>query len=300
MEELQQPAYAEDEINLGDYFAALHPHWWKIVLLSLAVGILTFLLLFFKPNLYKATAIITPAGEEGKKNAAFGVLATFGIAIGGPTKAEDLEALFNSNDLAVRVFDKYNLWPIVFPKDFDPRTGKLKVGWKDRLSGIKEDWKFPADWDAIRAAKDMLFVSVNRKSGTLTLSFESPSPEGSANIVRYYLEEAKSRLQEEELSKATQNKKFLESQIAKTVDALTRDRLYTLFGQETEKEMLARNREQFAFRVIDAPRVPDRKTKPKRIILAAMGILLSFMIFTFFFAYQGKKRDNPPRPGRQA
>jgi len=80
--------------------------------------------------------------------------------------------------------------------------------------------------------------------------------------VKYYLDEGKSRLQEEALDRAVKNKKFIEEQIGKTVDALTRDRLYSLYGQEVEREMMARNREQFGFKVIDAPRVPDRKFKP--------------------------------------
>ncbi len=50
-----------------------------------------------------------------------------------------------------------------------------------------------------------------------------------------------------------QNKKFIEEQIGKTVDALNRDQLYSLLGQEVEREMMARNREQFGFRVIDSP-----------------------------------------------
>lgn len=57
-----------------------------------------------------------------------------------------------------------------------------------------------------------------------------------------------------------QNKKFIEEQIGKTVDALNRDRLHSLLGQEVEREMMAWNREQFGFRVIDVPRVPDRKS----------------------------------------
>jgi len=110
------------------------------------------------------------------------------------------------------------------------------------------------------------------------VSFESPSAEGSANIVKYYLEEGKSRLQEEALDRAVKNKKFIEEQIGKTIDALTRDRLYSLYGQEVEREMLGRNREQFGFRVIDFPRVPDRKSRPTRsrsAILAAFGGLIA-------------------------
>ena len=44
--------------------------------------------------------------------------------------------------------------------------------------------------------------------------------------MRYYLEEAKSRLQEEAFERAVRNKRFIEDQIGRTVDPLTRDRLY--------------------------------------------------------------------------
>src|SRR3990170_4097802 len=278
MEERRQVKYEEDEIDLGKYFSILRHHWWKIIGLSLAVGIVTLLLLFLKPNLYKATAVITPAGDEGKQNSTLGAFASFGVLVGGPTKVEDLEALFKSNDLTVRVFRKYNLWPIVAPDRFDAKTGKMKIGWKDRLFGKQEESKPPGDWDGIRTAQSGLVVAVNRKNGTLSLSFESPSAEGSANIVHYYLDEAKNRLQEEAFERAVNNKKFIEGQIGRTVDALTRDRLYSLYGQEVEREMMARNREQFGFRIIDSPRITDRKSKPHRAIAAIVAATLSFFI----------------------
>jgi LPS O-antigen subunit length determinant protein (WzzB/FepE family) len=105
---------------------------------------------------------------------------------------------------------------------------------------------------------------------------------------QYFLDEAKSRLQEETLDRAIRNKKFIEEQIGKTVDALTRDRLYALYGQEVEREMMARNREQFGFRVIDSPRVPDRKFKPQRAMSAMKATLLAFFLSCAFFLVRGK------------
>jgi uncharacterized protein involved in exopolysaccharide biosynthesis len=212
---------------------------------------------------------------------------------------EDLETLFKSNDLTVRVFGKYNLWPIVFPNRFDPATGRMKFGWTDRLFRGEKGPRAPGDWDAIRAAKDRLKVFVNKKTGTVSVSFESPYAEGSANIVKYYLDEGKSRLQEEALDRAVKNKKFIEEQIGKTVDALTRDRLYSLYGQEVEREMMARNREQFGFRVVDAPRVPDRKSKPHRGRGTILAFILSFLTGWIFFIVQeraGVKIVHDPKP----
>ena len=276
MEEPPPTRSEEDGINLGDYFAILRKNGWKIVLFSLAVGLVTLLVMFLSPDIYQATAVLTPAVDEKRPNPALGVLASFGIDIGSPTKVEDLETLFKSNDLTVRVFRKYNLWPVVFPDRFDPATGKMKFCWTDRLLGREKGPRAPGDWDAIRAAKGRLRVSVNKKAGTVSVSLESPSADGSANIVKYYLDEGKSRLQEEALDRAVKNKKFIEEQIGKTIDALTRERLYALYGQEVEREMMARNREQFGFRVVDAPRVPDRKFKPHRIFGALLAFFVSF------------------------
>ncbi len=289
--------YEDDEIYLGDYFAILRKHWWKVILFSLAVGFVTLLVMFQLPNIYQATAVLTPPAEEKRPNPAMGVLASFGVDIGSPTKVEDLETLFQSNDLTARVFRKYNLWPIVLPDRFDPATGKMKFGWTDRLFGSERGARAPGDWDAIRVAKDRLRVSTNKKAGTVSVSFESPSAQGSADIVKYYLDEGKSRLQEEALDRAVKNKKFIEEQIGKTVDALTRDRLYALYGQEVEREMMARNREQFGFRVVDAPRVPDRKFKPRRSLDAIMAVVLSFLAGWIFVVIRGTAgRNNPDNP----
>jgi uncharacterized protein involved in exopolysaccharide biosynthesis len=203
---------------------------------------------------------------------------------------EDIETLFRSNDLTARVFGKYNLWPALLPDSYDAKTGKLK---KSRLAGFfgrNTEAGAPGDWDAIRHAKGALFVSVQKKSGTITLSFETRSPEASANIVKFYLEEAKSRLQEEALERAARNKRFIEEQIGKTLDVLSRDRLYSIYGQEVEREMMARNREQFGFRVIDSPRVPDRKSRPNRARSAVLASILGLIVVSAYFLLSGSKK----------
>ena len=291
MEENAPRQYEEDVIDLGQYWAILWPLKWKIAGISLAVGIVTLLLMFLKPNIYKSTAVIGPSEDEKRNTPAIGALASsFGVQLGGPSTVEDLESLFKSDDLAVRVFRKYNLWPILLADRFDPATGKVKPAWTESLFGSQKGPKPPGDWDAIRAANSLLKVSVNKKTGTISISFESPSAEGSANIVKYFLEEGKSRLQEEALDRATQNKKFIQEQIGKTVDALTRDRFYSLYGQEVEREMMARNREQFGFRVIDSPKVPDRKSRPARGRNALGVTLVSGIAFSMYFIRIGRRK----------
>ena len=283
MEEKPPAQYEDDAIDLGRYWAILRSNLLKIALFSLAIGIATLLLMFLMPNIYQATAVITPERDDNKQNSTLGALASFGMDIGGGVGSKDLEMLFNSKDLTVRVFRKYNLWPIIAPDQLDPVSGKKKVSWVGSLLGGVKEPKPPGDWDAIRAAKASYRVVMDRKSGVVTISFEARSAEGAANIVKYYLEEGKSRLQEEALDRAMKNKKFIEEQIGKTIDALNRDRLYALYGQEVEREMMARNREQFGFHVVDAPRVPDRKNRPHRATVSAAVTMLAFLVISMIF-----------------
>ena len=84
MEENRQQVHAEDEIDLGRYFAILKSHWWKIAGLSLGVGLLTLGYLLTIPNQYKASAMITPSIEEARQNPALGAIASLGFQAGGP------------------------------------------------------------------------------------------------------------------------------------------------------------------------------------------------------------------------
>jgi uncharacterized protein involved in exopolysaccharide biosynthesis len=296
VEERQQPGYTDDVIGLGKYWAALRPNLWKVALISLAAGLVTLVVTFQLPNIYQATAVLTPPIDEKKQIPALGALASFGMDVGGPSKLEDLETLFKSKDLTARVFKKYNLWPIVAGDKYDSKTGKLKASWADRVIRSTSESKEPGYWDAVRAAKDVLEISVNKKAGTLSVSFLSTSPENSPEIVVHYLEEAKNRLQEEALDRSMKNKKFLEAQLGKAVDTLTRDRLYALFGQEVEREMLAHNREQFGFKVIDAPQIPDRKFEPRRGLSAIVAATLSFFLGCVFSLVSNKPGNSEPTP----
>jgi uncharacterized protein involved in exopolysaccharide biosynthesis len=252
-------------VTISEYLRILWKAKWGIVLFSLLPGLAALGYTLSQPNVYRATAVIKPDVPDPNKGAGgIGALAYLGLPVGAPSKSEDLEVVLKSEDLTVRVFRKYDVWPLLFPGSFDPATGRRKPGWLGRLLDFGKKKEPLGYWDAIREAKSRLTVAPDRKTGVLAVSFETPAAEGSAKIVQYYLDEAKSRLQEEALARANNNKDFIQKQIAKTVDPVTRDRLYSLYGQEVEKEMLARNREQFGFTLVDSSKPPDRKFKPAR------------------------------------
>jgi uncharacterized protein involved in exopolysaccharide biosynthesis len=53
--------------------------------------------------------------------------------------------------------------------------------------------------------------------------------------------------------------------------------------------MMARNREQFGFKIIDAPRVPDRKSGPERAWNISIASLLAFLVGCLIEIVRGRK-----------
>ncbi len=277
MDEERRERVVEEGIDLFELCAILWRRKWLILGTSLGAGLFALVITFFMANIYRSEAVIKPVTPEPKSAGIARQLGSLlpGIELGGLGSLEDLEVLLKSRDLTTRVFAKYKLYPEIFKDRYDEKTGKLKPGMFFSCSN-----KPPGEWDAIREVEDILNIDSNDEKGIITIAFESDSPELSAKVVGYYLEEAKTRLQEQALERARKNKEFLEKQLKIAVDPLIKERLYALFAREVEKEMLAKNREQFAFTIVDPPKVPDRKVKPRR-----MKIFLSMIIITTFLCF---------------
>lgn len=288
-------------LELADYWAAFREGWWMIGLFALFIGGVVAFAVLQIPNRYVASAVVSPVGDEGKVTPGMGALASIGLPASLSSKVEEIDSVFRSKDLAVRVFSKHDLWPLLLGDRIDPVSGTFRPGELARLKaklagkGDPAAGRKPGDWDAIRASRESLRVVPNKKAGTLAISFESLSAEGSARIVGHFLEEAKSRLQEEAIGRAGRNKRFIEEQIAKSYDPLVRDRLYFLYGQEVEREMLAKNREQFGFKIIDSVRVPDRKSRPARAKAVYLAVIsASFAAYLALLYRRLKKKTASP------
>ena len=97
---------------------------------------------------------------------------------------------------------------------------------------------------------------------------------------------------------AETNRKYLETLIDKNADPLIRQKIYSLIAKQIEISMMAEVKENFAFKVIDPPKVPDMRIKPKRtkmVLLAFITSLFAGIFIAFFMEYvenvKARERD---------
>lgn len=269
----QQIQQFDDEINLLDYFQVIWKRKFLIIALVFITVLTTSVKSLFMTNIYQSTAVITPiSSKEGSGvGGGLSVLALQfgglpGISLPGSSSVSEIVNLLNSNILREKLMVKYNLMPALFYEKWD---------------GEKKDWKkggdAPTVWNGLRMLKGISKVNSNTKDNTITISVEFHDPEMAAKMVEYFLAALTDHMSSEAKRVAMTNRKYLEEQLEKTADPLIRQKIYNLIATQIETAMMSEVKENFAFKVIDPPRAPDKRIKPKR----SQMVMISFMVSLF-------------------
>jgi len=279
---------SEEEINLLDYWRVI---WKRKILIISVIFLITLISIIISLNaveIYQTTAIISPLREEkggggmSLLSQQFGGLGSIaGISLPSSKSSTEIMNLLNSNMIREKMIDKYDLLPVLFAKNWDKK---------------KKEWikKAPTMWDGIRALSSRIKVTNNIKTDTITVSAEFHDPEITVVLVDDLLSTLTEHMSNESKKSALIKRRYLEDQLRSTSDPLIRQKIYNLISQQVETAMMSEMNEYFAYKVIDPPRVPDRRIRPNRrntvvlsfVVSSFMGVFLAF-----FFEYIKKLRE---------
>lgn len=282
---MQDPSFnpdqgAPDEIDIGRYVSILRTRALLISVLAITGLILAFAGSHLLKDRFQAKAVISPVKEGGGAPAGLSVLiqqleSVPSMSLSPPSSAPEIIALLNSNMLRKKVIEQYDLLPVIFSERWDTE----KKSWA-------EEKEKPTVHDALRALERTMSVRHSPKDNTITITIESAKPKDAAMMLGQLLSALNTHLSNEARRVADANRRYLEGQLKYTSDPLIRQNIYTLVAQQIESSMMAGVMENFAFKVIDPPEAPDRKSSPRRglITLAGFagffsaGVLLAFVL----------------------
>lgn len=271
-----------NEVNLADYLSVLVKHKWLIAILVLMSVLTTGIIAFNSPNIYQATAAIIPASQPKERAGMSAIAAQFGISTAPASNVSEITRLLQSNILMEKVLTKHNLMPVFFEKaDLEEMTAESKV------------------WKGIRYLKSVFTVNHDQQEGIIELTAESENPKTAAAIINYMLAELTDYMSHEAKRVAGINKKYLESLIDENADPLIGQKIYSLIAKQIEISMMAEVKENFAFKVLDPPKVPDKKIRPKRSKIILLSFIMSFfasVLLAFLIEYAGKIRSQGNQP----
>jgi uncharacterized protein involved in exopolysaccharide biosynthesis len=142
----------------------------------------------------------------------------------------------------------------------------------------KKEPGVPDIMDGIRALNEIINVNYNMKEDIITLTVNFPDAEMAAKIANSYITALNDHMSLEAKRIAITNREYLEKQLQETNDNLVQQKIYNLIAEKIETMMMAEVKEGFAFKVLDPPMTPDKKSKPKR---SQMVILAFYCIVVF-------------------
>ncbi|MBI5238024.1 MAG: hypothetical protein HY887_06340 [Deltaproteobacteria bacterium] len=302
----------EPEIDIMDYWRIVSKRKVLILLLIITGVSGTALYSLLIDEIYRSEGVITPtaAKETGAGNTTslqqFSGIA--GISIPNSTSASEVVNLLKSKTLREEVIINYNLLQFLFPERWDGARGVWKkngaAGYGRSLSGIaaafsgaetalgkinnNEDDGRPSIWDGLRALDDIVVITHIPKDNIVVINAEYRDPLVAADIVRHMMAALNEHMSNETKRVARANSRYLEEQLDKVSDPLIRNKIYNLIAQQIEISMMSEVKENFAFKVLDHPRVPDKRIRPRRGMMAALGLgvsLIGGVLLAFLMEY---------------
>ncbi|NGZ06414.1 MAG: hypothetical protein G8237_08660 [Magnetococcales bacterium] len=263
------PESAQDEISLREIWQRLIDQKWWIVAITLLCtsGAITYALT--ATPIFQADVLLEPAGEDAKKGGGSlaqlgGLAAMAGISLGGSGGTKDMAiAKLKSRIFLEEFIRDENLLPVLFHEKWDSENKK----WKP-----EDPKKIPTYFQGVDYFRtDILKVSEDKKTGLVTLILEWQDKEQTTRWANLLIERINRHLRTQAIEDAKRNIDYLNGELNKTTITELRQAISTILEDQIKKIMLANGRQDFAFRVIDPAVIPEKRTRPKRVIIVILG-----------------------------
>lgn len=248
--------------------------------------------------IFTSTSVVIPNEQEQSSSltSRFGGLASLaGIEQGSGLMTKDRIAIAKIGSLQ---FFKENLYDEIIvdlaaAEDWDPVTKKLI--YDPDIYDVENDilLEKPTFQQAYESFSSSMIVVENPITGLTSVSIEHFSPTIAKQWATLVVSGVNNSMREEDKEEARLAIDFYQKELINTSIKSVKDLFSELIEQEQQKFMLANVREEYVFKIIEPPVVPEKRTRPSRakfcIIYTFISGLIS-VIFILIFDYFRKNR----------
>ena len=118
---------------------------------------------------------------------------------------------------------------------------------------------------------EILEINYDPKEGFVDVSIEFYSPHIAVEWVELILKEINEEMRSEEKKEAQASIDYITNTLAKVDNTSIQSSLYQLIEEQTKVLMLTSAREEYVFKTISPALVPEKKSKPSRVLIGHCG-----------------------------
>jgi uncharacterized protein involved in exopolysaccharide biosynthesis len=278
-------------IGLGELIASLKAYRYVILGTSLLCAMAGFGAGSLLPKKYEATVLLSPVSSQSGSNSLSASLAQFGglaalagISLPGGGSDQEAVATLQSDALTERYIQENNLLPVLYSKQWDARNGRWKPSAPEATPTLWKGTKY--------FSKKIRSVSENPKTGLVTMTIKWSGPAEASSWANGLVKLTNEYLRDKSVTEARRNIAYLNDQLAKTSVVELRSAMYSLIEQQVKKEMLARGSDEFALKVLDPARTPERPSSPGVALWVMVGLIAGFVLGLVLAIAAGAMRPN--------
>ena len=283
----------DDEVDLRELF---HVLWDKIFYIGAITSIFSLISIIYAlmlPNIYQSQAVMMPMeanqGMSGMLGQYSGMASLAGISLPSESGSKAQEAIariesfeFFSNSflphiklenlMAVKKWNQASNTLTYDASAFNSESGQWVRKVKPPTSPI------PSSQKAYKQYQAIMSVSEDKKTSFVTLSVEHKSPVIAQQWVEIMMDQIDQVMRDQDRQTALQSIAYLNS-LAPTVNYEEISKALASLQQEQMKRlMMVEANENYIFKVLDSPIVPEMKVKPKRSLIVILGTMLGMML----------------------
>lgn len=287
--------FTENELSLREIVNVIWLGKYKLLIILVISSILSVAFALSQPDIYKSEALLAPAeGEQGGGLASLagqlgGLASLAGVNVGGQTsnKVQLAIEILQSRQFFKQFLNRHQILPdLMAAKSWD-RENNSVVYDESIYDPSSKKWvrevslplkTTPSYLEAYDYFRDTMLLNVDKDTGMLTLSIMHISPTVAHKWVTLLIEDINREMKKRDVLEANKSTHFLIEQIEKTNVADMKSILYKLIEEQAKTIMFANVRDEYVFKVIDAPVIPEIKAKPKRALICILGAFIGFTI----------------------
>jgi len=287
------------EISLSELFGAIYQGKLTIILGTVLFAALSVAVALYLPNFYKSKATLIINTESTSKLASLagnlsGLAGMAGINLGSGQESTNpliAKELVTSQAFILKFIDKHKLLvPIMATKEWDMPSDSLILD-ESRYDDSRQIWLFgenptketrPKREDIVKEFKDIMRLTEDSKTGVITMSAEFYSPKLAQQWLTWFIEEINETIRQYDIEQSTKSINYLNGLIEETKNTHFIQTFNTLIEEQSKKLMLSKVREDYVFKLIDPPSLPEKKSKPLRAIICVIGTILGGLIMSVF------------------
>lgn len=285
-----------DEIDLVELIRLLWRGKRLIIGLTSACAVIAVIYALLLPNIYRSEALIAPtSGEEGGLKGMLGgqlggLASIAGVNLsGGGSEATKALAILESRQFLAKFIERHNILVPLMATTWRPLARELEID-NTIYDEVSERWvrevqegrsPKPTNLEAVDAFRERFSVSQDKKTELVTVAFEWYRPEQAAQWVNALVQDINAELRKHDRVEAQRAIAYLREQLEKTHLVDMQQVFYQLIESQMKTVMLTDARADYAFQVIDPAVVPEKKSEPKRAIIAIVSTMAGGLFGVF-------------------